>query len=717
MIRVVQGRVLSWSTVSHHRFDVTYRLPARPLHALAPSFTMSVVASAGSNTEVLLTTDTDLRSADTFYTHNGWQFLRRVRHSGPRPAHFYPAVAAFRLQDEDSSGAQPVRRLTLVTSHTCAASAPAAGRIELLIHRHLSQDDGRGLAEGVADGSRQDLTLTFSLQSIDRLQPSLRTSSVHFDDERSLNEQLLRVQHPPLPFFLARAAQAQPPAGYAEFSAVGAETHSLFAHLDDWHAHQLSSVSPLQRSFPPNVHLHSLMARDAVSDDVALRLQHLGVDVTQESDRAELAEEDRQLAAKVSLDLTALFSPATRLTELRRVGLTLNHRWPFSGRRRHRHTRSEEGGDAVEDADSLHPGWLFRADASEAVLDTLLLRPFLSQRSSGAKAGGANQNSQEEGVFISEAAIRAELEKKNKQALEEEQQRTQGGAGAGGARHRRRALLALEEAEQGSLSSLSLPLLHLEPYQLQSFLLHYQAVDEQQSSGDGVDAHSKASQQPRSSPRANAQPQQPLARAHSTPRSAQHSSPTPAAHSPASLHTTALPAQPPRADAHGEKAAGDDDAEGAAMGSDSPPFLHPSDGEGPSSSSLLATIPSRVEYLAILLVCLAAVCFFALALGLLPSKQVRRAALQLTGSSAGGGSVNGAHGAASTGGGGAGGGGGGVWSQRSLAHRANAALFAFEHSASTAWHRLRALMLNARYGRPGQRMGGGGGGGGGTTAA
>ena len=725
-IRIVHGRVLSWLSVSHHRFDVTYSLPARPFHALAPSFSLSVLASAASNTEVLLTTDTDLRSSDVFYTHNGWQFLRRVRHSGPRPSHFYPMVAAFRVQDEDSGG-QPARRLTLTTSHTCAASAPSPGRVELLIHRHLSQDDGRGLAEGVADNSRQDISLTFSLQSVDHLQPSLPTSTVHFDDERSLNEQLLRVQHPPLPFYLSRSAQSQPPAGYAEFSAVAAQPVALFERLDDWHRHQLSSISPLARAFPPNVHLHSLMARDAVSDDVALRLQHLGVDMTQESDRAALAEEDRATAAKVTLDLTSLFSSSTRITELRRVGLTLNHRWPFNGRRRHRHARAEDSGAAAEDADSLHPGWLFTADASESVLDTVLLRAFLSQRSlAGRGAGGANQNSQEEGVFISEAALRAEAEKKKKMALEEEQQRTQAGGGGGGGQVRR-ALLALGHAAQSSMSSLSLPLLHLEPYQLQSFILHYTAVEEEPGrDANDFDPHSTPHQPSSRSPRTNTQAQQQPSPPLPTPRISLRS---PTAPSPSPLSTTASPVPHGRVDAQGP-GGGAGEAEGGAMVSDSPLFLHPAvsvnDGEGPTSFSLLATIPSRLEYLLILLVCLLAVAFFALALGLLPSKAVRRAALHLRGTGAGGG-VNGGHGGGGGGGGGGGSGAGaagGGWSHpappaHSLSQRLTTALFAFEHSASMVWHRLRAVTLHLRYGRTGQRMGGGtgGGGGGGTTAA
>ena len=190
---------MSYVHVAHHRFDVSYSLLTRPIASLHPTFTMTTVSSAQANTEVLLTVDTDLDNGEQFYTHNGWQFLRRARSPGPRASLFYPAVAAFRLQDEPASGtSRPhARRLTLVTGHTCASSSPAPGRVELLIHRHLSQDDGRGLAEGGADSSRQELVLTFSLQSIDALQATLPTSAVHFENERSFNEHLIRTQNPP----------------------------------------------------------------------------------------------------------------------------------------------------------------------------------------------------------------------------------------------------------------------------------------------------------------------------------------------------------------------------------------------------------------------------------------------------------------------------------------------------------------------------------------
>ena len=499
-IRVVRGSVVSSLCVQHHRFDVSYELLTRPLHALQATFAMTVTASAQANTEVMFTMETDVLSREHFYTHNGWQFLRRTRTAGPRASLFYPMVAALRLQDEPQppteAGDAPTpassRRLTLVTSHTCAASAPASGRVELLIHRHLSQDDGRGLSEAVQDNSRQELTLTFTLQSLDALQPALPSSNAHFDDERSFNEHMLRVQHPVLTFLLSRASSSAPPAGFAEFSSVHARALPLLASIDEWHRTQLSVVTPLARPFPSNLHLHSLLARDAVSDDVALRVQHLGVDVTQESDRDALPDDERSLRASVRLDLTEVFPPTTHLSELRRVGLTLNHRWPFNGRRRHRHVRVSGGaeGDGVDvlDADSLHPGWMFRADAAESVLDTLLLRQFLSQRQAGGgRPVGANQNSEEEGVFISEAALRAEREKKKAAQQAEEAQRGRGEGGGGG----RRLLAEDGEAEAAPWTALSLPVLHLEPYQLQSFLLHLSSDEEEARirSLDDVDPH------------------------------------------------------------------------------------------------------------------------------------------------------------------------------------------------------------------------------------
>ena len=586
-------------------------------------------------------------------------------------------VAALRLQDEADSSlpasaavAGPSRRLSVVTSHTCAASVPAPGKVELLIHRHLNQDDGRGLAEGVADNSRQELTLTFSLQSIDRLQPGLPVSAVHFDDELSFNRHLLSIQHPSLTFILQRTNNVQPPPGFHEFTSLAAQPTPLFARLDDWTASQLSLVEPMTRPLPSTLHLHSLMARDAVTDEVAMRLQHVGVDLTQESDSPSAAAASAQ--STVSLDLNTHFPHSVRLSEMRRVGITLNHRRPWTGSTTHQHS-----GDV--DADSLHPGWTFKADESPDVMDTLLLRQFLAGRQQNAGAKGDNQNSQEQGVFISEAALRGEAEKKKR--LEEEQQRQQ--LAGEPSNNRRRALLqtaakadeatgerdtytasanvsvsesvmsAVTTAERtgrrllssAEWSSLSLPLVTISSNQLQAFILHIESDDDEATRSD--DKQQRVAVEKTS---VEQQQEQEAGEKEEEAEVAQDNGLRPQP-SPSPLSNDVL---------HGG-------------------------GVSPVSGEADSVIPSRVEYLLILVVCVLAVAFFALALGLIPAKAIVRACQHCLGD----GSAtqpqphsNGRNG--------------------SPASTHSSVLYAVEHWVGRAIHRMRTYVLHARYGR--QRM-------------
>ena len=584
----------------------------------------------------------------------------------PLPAQFYPMVAALRLQDEVDSTLSPAssssssRRLTVVTSHTCAASVPQPGKLELLIHRHLNQDDGRGLAEGVADNSRQDITLTFSLQSIDRLQPGLPISAAHFDDELSFNRHLLHIQHPTLTFILQRSNNIEPPAGFQEFTSVAAHSASLLPRIADWTATQWALVEPMTQPLPSTVHLHTLMARDAVTDEVALRLQHVGVDITQESDAPSAAAASAQSTA--SIDLTQHFPPSVRLSEMRRVGITLNHRRPWTGLTVHQHS-------GEVDADSLHPGWTFRADESPDVMDTLLLRAFLAGRQRTA-VGGENQNSQEQGVFISEAALRGEQEKRR---LDEEQQRQQRQSEVGAGRRvlhstdTAYAYAAEANVSESAVSvaavamhrrllvssqpwsSLSLPVVRISSNQLQAFILHIESDDDEAKQREDRDPHPGVVRPP--------------VRQADTETSVD-----------SNREVVLLPVQwtqpsqsPVSNEAHGGGVSPVDESD--------------------------SVIPSRVEYLLILVVCVLAVSFFALALGLIPAKAIVRVCQQCVGNVPSGPQPqqhsNGRNGGTVT----------STAANSSIPSRLYSLLYAIEHWAGRMTHRMRAYVLHARYGR------------------
>lgn len=57
-------------------------------------------------------------------------------------------------------------RFTLINSHSMAVSSQRDGELEMMMHRSLGQDDGRGLAEQVADSTRIDVPIWISLDAV-----------------------------------------------------------------------------------------------------------------------------------------------------------------------------------------------------------------------------------------------------------------------------------------------------------------------------------------------------------------------------------------------------------------------------------------------------------------------------------------------------------------------------------------------------------------------
>ena len=117
--------------------------------------------------DVITRFDTSLDSNETFFTDaNGREMKTRRRnffptftvHSHSRESNYYPVNSRAYIQDQTSG-----MRFTVLTDRSVGGSSLASGSLELMLHRRILDDDGRGLAEWNAlnetDASGEPLTV------------------------------------------------------------------------------------------------------------------------------------------------------------------------------------------------------------------------------------------------------------------------------------------------------------------------------------------------------------------------------------------------------------------------------------------------------------------------------------------------------------------------------------------------------------------------------
>ena len=100
-----------------------------------------------NNVELGMRFSTDVNSGDEFFTDlNGFQMMKRKRRLDKLPigANYFPIPSMAYIQDEKS-------RLTLITKQPLGGSSLKSGQLEIMMDRRLSQDDNRGLFQGVSD--------------------------------------------------------------------------------------------------------------------------------------------------------------------------------------------------------------------------------------------------------------------------------------------------------------------------------------------------------------------------------------------------------------------------------------------------------------------------------------------------------------------------------------------------------------------------------------
>ena len=100
-----------------------------------------------NNVELGMRFSTNINSGNEFFTDlNGFQMMKRKRRLDKLPigGNYYPIPSMAYIQDEKS-------RLTLVTKQPLGGSSLKPGQLEIMMDRRLSQDDNRGLFQGVLD--------------------------------------------------------------------------------------------------------------------------------------------------------------------------------------------------------------------------------------------------------------------------------------------------------------------------------------------------------------------------------------------------------------------------------------------------------------------------------------------------------------------------------------------------------------------------------------
>ena len=123
---------------------------------------MLTSTTAGMNNEIVTRFNTDLTTNKQFFTDNSADFRERMQKPGSIASNFYPMNTAGALREKD-------KQITFLNRQPmgCASLKHGQGQssFEIMLHRQLRMDDGRGLAQGVHDNSRTSAPIWILLDS------------------------------------------------------------------------------------------------------------------------------------------------------------------------------------------------------------------------------------------------------------------------------------------------------------------------------------------------------------------------------------------------------------------------------------------------------------------------------------------------------------------------------------------------------------------------
>lgn len=219
------------------------------------------------NNEVISRFSTNVPNQQIIFTDdNGWEFQKRSfqgKEALPIPASHFPTLYSTYMT---AGGSAP--HFSVSSDRSRSASSQSNGQLELMMHRRLLQDDGRGVDEALDDTDIVNPTVRVNLS------PSASAPQDRYAAAYTLNY--------PLQVFYATSTVPKP----NEFTKSYRATYSL-----------------LKAPLPAGVHLLSLKYLTANSNQLILRLAHM-------------AAAGEAWAVPQTIDLNALFNfKVTRLVE------------------------------------------------------------------------------------------------------------------------------------------------------------------------------------------------------------------------------------------------------------------------------------------------------------------------------------------------------------------------------------------------------------------
>ena len=235
--------------------------------------------------EIVTRWTTSIASAGVVYTDaNGRSMRRRGRNQRPYPLkvtepesqNYYPVNAAVALSD-------PASRLTLLTDRSQGAASLADGQVEVMVHRRLVHDDGRGVGEALNEpGIDGNGLQVVGVHRVLVAAPGAATARPH-------RRQALQLAHP---LAVALAPLAAGPQSVSQ-----------------WVAAHVASQTFALKELPPAVHLQSLEVFGP--RQLLLRLTH----------QDEVGDGG---SGAIEVDVSTLFPPHVTVTQFREVSLTAN---------------------------------------------------------------------------------------------------------------------------------------------------------------------------------------------------------------------------------------------------------------------------------------------------------------------------------------------------------------------------------------------------------
>ena len=238
----------------------------------------------GQGKEIVTRYSTGLASNGTWYTDsNGREWQKRVRNfrptwtwqpTQPVAGNYYPVNAGTWLTDGKSG-------FSVLNDRSQGGASLHDGELELMVHRRLTMDDGRGVGEPLSEPGLDGKGLIITGVHYLQLTPVAQIAAA----TRTLQQRVFAPLH------------------WSAAPLSGSIQDYLSSHNVQW--------SALQTPLPPSVELMSAYAQR--NGTVLVRLAHnYGVDDGADNARA------------VSVDLSTLLVPAFKVSAVREVSLTAN---------------------------------------------------------------------------------------------------------------------------------------------------------------------------------------------------------------------------------------------------------------------------------------------------------------------------------------------------------------------------------------------------------